>query len=90
MSKKPNAVGRIEAEPKVKWRKTKKAWSLLPALTLYVVLPVVLIALGVAGTLKYQSFISGTKADGVAEYKLSHCNKYADEKKGITWLECDE
>lgn len=52
-----------------------------------VVLVVVLIASGVAGTLTYQKFISDTKAQGVTEFKANDCDKYA--KDGMTWLECD-
>lgn len=54
---------------------------------LYVVYTLVLITLGVAGTLKYQSFIDNVKSDGVAEFVLSDCDKYTDKK--TTWLECD-
>lgn len=85
MSKKPNKLGRTEGEPKVKWARTKKAW----AVALYVVLPSVLVALGVAGTLGYQSYVNNLKAEGAAEYKLT-CDKFTDKDKGVTWLECDE
>ena len=46
-----------------------------------------LIALGVAGTLSYQNFISNVKAQGVQEFKTTGCDEYA--KDGQKWLECD-
>lgn len=85
MTKRPNKMGRIEGEPKVKWQRTKKAWAVAP----YIVVPVVLVTLGVAGTLGYQNYVSNLKAEGVAEYKLT-CDKFTDKDKKVTWLECDE
>lgn len=57
--------------------------------TLYVVGAIALVTLGVAGTLKYQSFINNVKREGVAEFKLT-CEKFSDKDKKTTWLECDE
>ena len=48
---------------------------------------VLLVILGVVGTLKYQSFINSVKAQGVAEYKQDKCDTYT--KDGVSWLECD-
>lgn len=70
--------------------KTKRDWKKIGVVTLYVALPVVMVTLGVVGTLKYQSFIDNVKADGVAQYKLTHCDKYTDKKQTTSWLECDE
>lgn len=83
MAKRPNKVGRIEADPKppkkpFNW---KAAGIGVGAL--------MLVMAGVGGTLQYQSFISSIKAEGVAEYKLT-CNKFSDSKQKVTWLECDE
>lgn len=84
MAKKPNAMGRIEADPK-----PKKDWKKIGMVTLYIALPLALIALGVASTLKYQEFINNTKAEGVAEYRINDCDRYTNEEKTQTWLECD-
>ena len=48
---------------------------------------VLLVILGVVGTLKYQGFINSVKARGVAEYKQDKCENYS--KDGATWYECD-
>lgn len=48
---------------------------------------VLLVILGVVGTLKYQGFINSVKAQGVAEYKQDKCESYS--KDGATWLECE-
>lgn len=48
---------------------------------------VALIALGVAGTLSYQNFISNVKAQGVSEYQAQACDIYA--KDGAKWYGCD-
>ena len=48
---------------------------------------VLLVILGVVGTLKYQSFINSVKAQGIAEYKQDKCDTYT--KDGMSWLECD-
>lgn len=48
---------------------------------------VLLVILGVVGTLKYQGFINSVKAQGVAEYKQEKCENYS--KDGATWLECE-
>lgn len=84
MAKKPNKMGRIEADPK-----PKKNWKKIGKVTLYIALPIALMTLGVVGTLKYQEFINNTKAEGVAEYKINKCEKFTDEDKKTTWLECD-
>lgn len=81
-TKRPNKMGRIEADPKPKrsipWKKT-----------LYVVVAVLLVTLGVAGTLRYQAFINDVKAEGVAEFTLNKCDKYSDKDGNQHWLECD-
>ena len=84
MTKRPNKLGRIEGEPKVRWYK-KTNWSVIGK----TVLVVGLVALGVAGTLSYQNFINNVKAEGVAEFKINSCDRYANDK-GQKWLECDE
>ena len=48
---------------------------------------VLLVILGVVGTLKYQGFINSVKARGVAEYKQDKCDTYT--KDGMGWLECE-
>lgn len=48
---------------------------------------VLLVVLGVVGTLRYQGFINSVKAQGVAEYKQDKCENYA--KDGETWWECE-
>ena len=48
---------------------------------------VLLVILGVVGTLKYQGFINSVKAQGVAEYKQEKCESYS--KDNTTWLECE-
>lgn len=48
---------------------------------------VLLVVLGVVGTLKYQGFISSVKAQGVAEYKQEKCESFS--KDNSTWLECE-
>nr|DAP55971.1 MAG TPA: hypothetical protein [Caudoviricetes sp.] len=48
---------------------------------------VLLVILGVLGTLKYQGFINSVKAQGVAEYKQDKCTSY--NKDTATWLECE-
>lgn len=48
---------------------------------------ILLVILGVVGTLKYQGFINSVKAQGVAEYKQDKCESYS--KDSATWLECE-
>ena len=48
---------------------------------------VLLVLIGVVGTLKYQSFINSIKAQGVAEYKQDKCENYS--KDGASWYECE-
>nr|DAK25893.1 MAG TPA: hypothetical protein [Caudoviricetes sp.] len=48
---------------------------------------VLLIILGVVGTLKYQGFINSVKAQGVAEYKQEKCENF--NKDNASWLECE-
>nr|DAF59528.1 MAG TPA: hypothetical protein [Podoviridae sp. ctU557] len=84
MTKRPNKLGRIESETKVRWYK-KTNWRVIGK----TVLAVGLVALGVLGTLQYQKIINNIKAEGVAEYKLT-CEKFTDKDKKVTWLECDE
>lgn len=82
MANKPNAMGRIEAEPKVKKQ--------LPWKTIGVIVAgIVLVVAGISGTLGYQNFINSVKAEGVADYKLNNCDKYVNQEKTATWLECD-
>jgi len=82
MAKKPNAMGRIEGEPKIKWYKKIK-WGVLGK----AVAVLGLVALGVLGTLQYQNTINMIKAQGVEEYKTNDCNKFTDNN--VEWLECD-
>lgn len=78
--KKPNKMGRIEGEPKkpFPWMATLKGLAVF-----------VLILASIAGTLGYQHFINGVKAQGVSEYKTNECQKYMNEDKSASWLECD-
>lgn len=48
---------------------------------------VLLVILGVIGTLKYQGFINSVKAQGVAEYKQDKCENFS--KDNASWLECE-
>lgn len=48
---------------------------------------VLLVILGVVGTLKYQGFINSVKAQGVAEYKQDKCENFS--KDNASWLECE-
>ena len=48
---------------------------------------VLLVILGVVGTLKYQGFINSVKAQGVAEYKQEKCESFS--KDNSSWLECE-
>lgn len=48
---------------------------------------VLLVILGVVGTLKYQGFINSIKAQGVAEYKQDKCENFNRDNAG--WLECE-
>lgn len=48
---------------------------------------VLLVILGVVGTLKYQGFINSVKAHGVAEYKQERCESF--NKDSSSWLECE-
>lgn len=48
---------------------------------------VLLVVLGVVGTLKYQGFINSVKAQGVNEYRQEKCTSY--NKDTATWLECE-
>ena len=82
MAKRPNAMGRIEGEPKVRWYKKVK-WNVVGNIAGVVLL----IALGVVGTLQYQKTIDNIKADGVKEYQTNKCEMYA--KDGQKWYECD-
>lgn len=82
MANKPNKMGRIEAEPKVK---KQLPWKSLGT----IVLGLALVAAGIVGTLKYQGFINDVKSQGVAEYQSDKCNKYSNKENTQTWLECD-
>lgn len=84
MAKRPNKLGRIEGEPKVRWYK-KANWSVIGKTAL----AIGLIVLGVLGTLQYQRIINNIKAEGVAEYKLT-CEKFTSKDENVTWLECNE
>lgn len=84
MANKPNKMGRIEGTPKVRWYKKIKWQTVGTVLTV-----AALVAVGVMGTLQYQKFIAGVKAEGVAEFKSNSCDPYANDK-GQKWLECDE
>nr|DAI33235.1 MAG TPA: hypothetical protein [Caudoviricetes sp.] len=46
-----------------------------------------LVVLGVVSTLKYQSFISSVKAQGIAEYKQDKCESFS--KDNSSWYECE-
>ena len=48
---------------------------------------VLLVVLGVVGTLKYQSFINSVKAQGVAEYKQDKCESFNTDNS--SWYECE-
>lgn len=48
---------------------------------------VLLVILGVVGTLKYQGFINSVKAQGVAEYKQDKCESFS--KDSSSWYECE-
>lgn len=48
---------------------------------------VLLVILGVVGTLKYQGFINSIKAQGVAEYKQDKCENF--NRDNASWLECE-
>ena len=48
---------------------------------------VLLVVLGVVGTLKYQGFINSVKAQGVAEYKQEKCESF--NKDNSSWYECE-
>ena len=48
---------------------------------------VLLVILGVVGTLKYQGFINSIKAQGVAEYKQDECESF--NKDNSSWYECE-
>lgn len=48
---------------------------------------ILLVIIGVVGTLKYQGFINSVKAQGIAEYKQEKCDNYS--KEGNTWWECE-
>lgn len=48
---------------------------------------ILLVIIGVVGTLKYQGFINSIKAQGVAEYKQEKCESFDKDK--ATWLECE-
>lgn len=86
MTKKPNKLGRIEGEPKMgRWEKTK----IVAHNSLFVIVPVLLVVLGVASTLGYQNYVNDLKAEGVSQYKLDKCEKFTDKKQTSTWLECD-
>lgn len=82
MAKRPNALGRIEGEPKVRWYK-KVNWGTYGKAALVIGL----IALGVLGTLQVQKSYNDIKAQGVKEYQANECEVYA--KDGAKWYECD-
>lgn len=63
--------------------KKNKAKKILTVLAM-----ILLVVLGIAGTLSYQRFEQNLKAEGVREYKSSSCKVYTD--KDVKWLECDE
>jgi len=50
---------------------------------------VLLVLLGVLGTIKYQEFITNTELNGVLRYQESQCDAYMNEDKSAKWLECD-
>ena len=50
---------------------------------------IALVLLGVTATLQYQKFIGDIKAQGVAEFKDRHCDKYSNKEKTQFWLECE-
>lgn len=83
MAKRPNKMGRIEADPKPP--RKPLPWKTIGTLAV----GIALVLAGITGTLKYQEFINNTEARGVSEYKAT-CQKFTDEEKNITWLECDE
>ena len=83
MAKRPNKLGRIEGEPKVK---RQLPWKTIGTLAL----GIALVLAGVTGTLKYQSTIEDIKSQGVSEYKTEDCKKFEDKEKKLTWLECNE
>lgn len=82
MAKKPNAMGRIEADPKPPKNFHMKEIALF-------LLAVALLVSGIVGTLKYQEFINGVKAQGVSEYKANKCSVHSFEDKSATWFECE-
>lgn len=85
MSKKPNKMGRIEGEPKVK---RKLPWKKIN-LTLIVVL---LVLTGVVGTLQFQKTVRDIKARGVAEYQDNNCKEFSkkyEDNSIAAWLECE-
>lgn len=85
MAKKPNALGRIEADPKEPRNFHLKEIGLF-------LLAIALLVSGIVATLKYQEFISNTKEQGAAEYRLNDCEKFETinkEKVKVNWLECD-
>lgn len=84
MTKRPNAVGRIEGVPKV-----KRDWGRIGKITIVSIAIGVLPFLGIKGTLEYQKFIGNVKTQGITEFKAHECDEYADPKTGQKWLECD-
>lgn len=84
MAKRPNAMGRIEGEPKQNKFKALP-WAGIGKTLLFVGL----IVLGVIGTLQFQKTINDIKEQGASEYRLNNCENYTSEDKKHTWLECD-
>ena len=62
---------------------TKKQWNKIGT----VVITVVLVLIGISGTLTAQNVYSNIKTQGVTEFKKNSCDIYA--KDGQKWLECD-
>lgn len=85
MAKRPNALGRIEGEPKVRWYK-KVNWGVYGKAALVVGL----ITLGVVATLQVQKSYNDIKAQGVAEFKANECKPFTNKENTQKWLECDD
>lgn len=86
MSKKPTATGRIESPKKQGF--LAKAGIILHN-SLFILVPLALVAAGIFATLKYQEFIDNTKAQGVSEYQSIYCDEFTNKDKTEKWLECD-
>lgn len=82
MTKKPNAMGRIESEPKQPRNLHLREIGIF-------LLAVAILFSGIVGTLKYQEFTDHIKAQGVSEYKENKCSVHTFEDESATWLECE-